>query len=171
MDFWRETNWYAVHAKPHRESFAAANVAAVGVEVLLPKVKHERSVQGVPRTLIKPLFVGYFFARFCPAACLDLIRYSQSVLRVVSTGKFPIPIAEDVISSIQEGILSDGYVRLAEPLVRPGDQVEIEQGPFQGFMGKVVRQEDDGIRVTILLEALQQARVSIERRWLKLSSV
>jgi transcriptional antiterminator RfaH len=166
MDLWQETNWYAVHAKAHRESFAAANVATVGVEVLLPKVKQETSVQGVSRTLIKPLFAGYFFARFCPVTSLDLIRYAQSVLQVVSTGQFPIPVAEDIIASIQERILADGYVLLAASSVKRGDWVEIEQGPFQGFMGKVEQEEHDRGRVTILLEAMMNARVSVEKRWL-----
>jgi transcriptional antiterminator RfaH len=166
MDLWRETNWYAVHAKPRRESFGAANVAALGVEILLPQLKQDRLVRGYPRTKIKPLFAGYFFARFCPAVYLDLIRYALGILHVVSTSQFPIPLGDDVIASIRKRVQPDGYVRLSPASVRPGDWVVIEHGPFEGLIGEVVQQEDDGKRVAILLEMMMSARVSVEKRWL-----
>lgn len=166
MDLWRETNWYAVHAKVHRESFGAANVAALGVEVLLPQLKQEWLVRGFRRTRIKPLFAGYFFARFCPAAYLDQVRYALGILHVVSTSRFPIPLGDDVIVSIRQRVQPDGYVRLSPVSMCPGDRVAIEHGPFQGLIGQVVRQEDDGKRVTILLETMMSARVSLEKQWL-----
>ena len=40
------------------------------------------------------------------------------------------------------------------------------QGPFEGLMGRVEQEWDDGKRVAILLEGINKARVLIEKRWL-----
>ena len=169
MNLGRETNWYAVHAKARRESFAATNISGEGIEVFFPRIKQQRPVRGVTRTFIKPLFAGYFFAKFCPAVCLDLVRYAQGVLNVVSTGRFPIPLSEEIVESIRAQVQSDGCVQALVPAMRPGDWVSIEHGPFEGLIGRIAQEEDDRTRVTILLETMSRARVSVEKRWLSLT--
>lgn len=167
MDFWCETNWYAVQSKPHQESLAAVGVAKLDIEVFLPKIRREQFVCGVPRLVSKPLFVGYFFARFCPLISFDAVRYARGVLRVVGTSRCPIPLDQEIISSIKERVQADGFIQFeTKPLV-VGDKVTIEQGPLAGWMGEVEREWDDGKRVAILLEAVSKVRVLIEKRWLE----
>jgi transcriptional antiterminator RfaH len=170
IDLWREQNWYAIHAKPHRENFAAANLAALEVEIFFPRLKQETSVRGLTQTIIRPLFSGYFFARFCPAFTLESVRYARGVLRVLSSGNFPIPVHEEIIHAIRDRIFGDGYFRFAPQLWNSGDAVMIQDGPLEGLVGSFERECSDGKRVTILLDAIQQARVSIEKRRLKLAS-
>lgn len=170
MDFYRETHWFAIHTKPHREDAAAFNIARLDLEVLLPKVKQERVICGVPREVIKPLFPGYLFARFCPATYLHLIRYARGVLRVVSCGDVPLPVDEAIIGEIRSRIGPDGYVRLEDRSPRPGDRVLVREGPLRGLRGIFERELDDRERVILLLEAIEyQARVVIERRCLSLA--
>jgi transcriptional antiterminator RfaH len=166
MESCGETNWYAVHAKPHREDCAASNISALGLDVLLPKVKKERTTYGRPRTIARPLFPGYLFAHFCTALCLDRVRYARGVLHIVGAKHCPSAVPDDVIASVRNRIQADGYVTLARSLVQPGDWVQIEEGPFQGFMGRIEQADDDDKRVTILLDAILHARVSVEKRWL-----
>jgi hypothetical protein len=73
-DLWRDTHWFAIHAKPRRENFAAINVCALGIGILLPRVKVERLVRGAAQQGTKPLFPGYFFARFCPEDSFESSR-------------------------------------------------------------------------------------------------
>jgi transcriptional antiterminator RfaH len=170
MDFYRETHWFAVHTKPHREDAAAFNIARLDLEVFLPKVKQERVICGIPREVIKPLFPGYLFARFCPATYLHLIRYARGVLRVVSCGDVPLPVDEAIIGEIRSRIGPDGYVRLEDRSLRPGDRVLVREGPLRGLKGIFERELDDRERVILLLEAIEyQARVVIERRCLSLA--
>jgi transcriptional antiterminator RfaH len=165
-DLWRETNWFAIHAKARRENFAATNITALGIEILLPRVAVERLVRGTAWKAVKALFPGYFFARFCPEVFCESVRCSRGVLRVVSSGIFPIPIHDAVVQEIRDHIEEDGLIRLRSPRLSPGTRVSIQSGPFEGLMGKVERELDDGKRVAILLEALLNARVLIEKRWL-----
>lgn len=168
MDYSYETNWYTLQSKPRRESLAAASVSEFEIEVFLPRIRQAQVVCGVERLVTKPLFGGYFFARFCPSLLLESVRYARGVLRVVGSAHFPIPLDEEIIAAIRDRIEPDGFIRLEASRFEPGDQVIIEQGPLAGWMGKVQHELDDGRRVMILLEAIKQARVLVERRCLAL---
>jgi transcriptional antiterminator RfaH len=166
-NLWGEINWFALHTKPRREIFAAQNVAALGVESFLPRLKVERFGSDALRTIIKPLFPGYFFARFRPEDSLESVECSRGILHVVSSGRFPIPIEDQVVRDIQNRAEFDGLIRIRPRALKPGDRVFIQDGPFEGLMGRVERELDAGRRVTILLESLLHARVLIERQWLE----
>ena len=112
VDFWRDTSWFAIHTKSRRENFAAANVSALGIGILLPLVKVEHLTRGDPQGAVKPLFPGYFFARFCPEISYASVKCSRGVLRVVSSGKFPIPVHDAVVQEIRHRIKRDGLIRL-----------------------------------------------------------
>ena len=108
---WR-SHWFAIHTKTRRESFAATNVCALSLDVFLPELKTDYFPRGVARHASKPLFVGYFFARFCPEVALEAVRRSRGVLQVVSSGRNPLPVNEDVIREIRGRVDADGYVRI-----------------------------------------------------------
>jgi transcriptional antiterminator RfaH len=167
IDLWRQTNWFAIHTKPRRENFAAANVRALGIETLLPLLKVDRFASGIERMIVKPLFPGYFFARFCPEKAFESVEFSQGVLRVVSSGKFPIPVGDKIIWEIQHRVQGDGLIRINPRALAPGTPVTIRNGPFEGMMGRVERELDDRKRIAIFLETLFHTRVLIERRWVE----
>jgi transcriptional antiterminator RfaH len=166
-DPWSDISWFAIQAKPRRESFASLNVSALNLEVLLPRVKVDRLVRGTAKEGAKPLFPGYFFARFCPKEAFETVKTIRGVLRVVTSGRFPIPVHNDIIREIQGRIQQDGLIRIRPRVLSPGTLVTIQSGPFEGMMGRVERELDDRKRVTIFLETLFQARVLIERRWIE----
>lgn len=166
MGFWAETNWFAIQTKPFQEKLAAASVAKFDAKVFLPRIKQEQLVCGITRLLTKPLFSGYFFAKFSPLLVQEAVRYARGVLRIVGTSRFPVPLDAEVISAIQDRVRDDGFIRLETKRLSPGDAVTIEQGHFAGLVGKVESEWDDGKRVAILLEAISKARVLIEKRWL-----
>jgi transcriptional antiterminator RfaH len=167
VDLWRDTNWFAIHAKPRRETFAAANISGLGIRILLPLVKIERPGYAAPRAASKPLFPGYLFARFCPEISCESVKSSRGVLRIVSSGRFPIPVRDTVIQEIRDRIEQDGLIRLRSQSLESGTRVLIQEGPFEGLMGRVERELDGGKRVAILLETVMQARVLIERQCLE----
>jgi len=167
IDLWREVNWFAVHAKPRRECFAAANLCTLGLDILFPRIKVERLVRGSARQATKPLFPGYFFTRFRPENSLESVKAARGVLRVVSSGRMPIPVPNVIVQEIQDRVEEDGFIRIRPNVLAPGTLVTIQSGPFEGMMGRVERELDDRKRVAIFLETLFRARVLIERRWLE----
>jgi transcriptional antiterminator RfaH len=169
-NLWKDVNWFALHTKPRRENFAVTNVSALGVESFLPRLKAERLEHGVAKRITKPLFPGYFFARFCPESSFESVKATCGVLQVVSSGRMPIPVPEEVVQEIQDRIQEDGLIRIHQEALAPGTLVTIQSGPFEGMMGRVERELDDRKRVAIFLETLFHARVLIERRWLEVAA-
>lgn len=167
VDLWREFGWFAIQANPRRETFAAKNIEKLGIEVLLPRIRFERLIRGAARLGAKPLFPGYFFSRFCPEASLESVKVTRCVLRVVNSGRIPIPVPEDVIREIQDRIEEDGLIEIRPRFLAPGTLVTIQSGPFEGMIGRVERELDDRKRVAIFLEALFNARVLVEKRWIE----
>ena len=143
------------------------NICALGIGILFPRIKVERLVRGSAQQGIKPLFPGYFFARFCPENSLESVKAAQGVLRVVSSGRIPIPVHDEVVQEIQDRAQEDGLIRIRPKVLAPGTRVAIQSGPFEGMMGRVERELDDRKRVAIFLETLFNARVLIERRWIE----
>jgi transcriptional antiterminator RfaH len=167
VDLWGANHWFAIHTKMRREDFAAANVRGLGIEIFLPRLRVEHPAPTTRRTTVKALFPGYFFARFRPATSMESVEYSRGVLSVVSSGRFPVPVDAGIIREIRDRAEEDGLIRIPTRSLKPGDRVSIQDGPFEGLVGRVERELDDGKRVTILLEALLRARVQIEKRWLE----
>jgi transcription antitermination factor NusG len=166
INLWQDTSWFAIHSKARREKFAAANVSTLGIEIVLPLVKFESLTRIRSQEAAKPLFPGYFFARFCPEVSCESVKSSRGVLRVVSSGRYPIPVGDTLVQEIRDRVEQDGLITLHRQRLKPGTRVSIQYGPFEGLMGRVEREMDGGRRLAILLETLMQARVLIERRWL-----
>lgn len=168
MDYWRQTNWYAIHTHPCREAVAAMNIERLGLEVFLPQIKQQKSVWGVAQSVIRPLFSGYLFAQFCPATYLHLIQYARGVRRVVSNGDRPLPVDDEIIQAVRSRIGEEGYVQIQPKPMHRGDRVMVYEGPLQGLKGVLEQDIRDRERVVILLEAIEyQARLLIEKRYLK----
>jgi len=167
MDWLRDLNWFAIHVKRFREAVAASSVAALGLEVFLPMIKVECPEHLTIKVGSKPLFQGYFFARFNPEISLGSVESARGVLHVIKSGSSPIPVDDQVVREVQNRVEADGLIRLRERELKPGDRVSVQEGPFAGMMGRVEAELDDRRRVAILLEALGQARLVIERRWVQ----
>src|ERR1700722_19462610 len=167
IDLWHDIHWFAIRAKSRRENFAAINIGALGVGVLLPQIKVERLVRGAAHPGTKPLFPGYFFARFSPADSLESVKGARGVLQVLSSGRMPVPVSDKLVQEIQDRIEEDGYIKIRPQGLAPGTRVTIQSGPFEGMMGKVERELDDRKRVAIFLETLFHTRLLIDKRWIE----
>jgi transcriptional antiterminator RfaH len=166
-DLWEDVNWFVIHARPRRENSAAINISALGSEILFPRFKVERLIRGIAQQETKPLFPGYFFARFCPRDSFESVKAARGVLQVVSSGRIPIAVDEKVVREIRDRVQEDGFIKIRPQVLAPGTRVTIQSGPFEGMMGRVERELDDRKRVAIFLETLFQARLLIERRWVE----
>jgi transcription antitermination factor NusG len=90
------------------------------------------------------------------------------VVRVVGTSSFPLPVPAEIIEGIREREDEEGLIPIRKTFA-PGDNVVIEHGPFAGLIGRFEREWEDGRRVAILLDAIQQARMLIRKEWLGLA--
>lgn len=161
--------WFAVQAKPGAESVAARNVATLDVPTFLPLACEHRSRGGLRSRSVRPLFPGYFFARFQAGLHWRGVCYSRGVLRVVGAKDAPWPVEDSIIEEIQARLDADGLVKLKQRELNPGDPVRICDGPLQGWTGVFESTMSGAGRVAILLNAIRPARILIDSQALELA--
>lgn len=133
----------------------------MSIERFLPLMNAARRSRVSARR--EPLFPGYLFARLSvEAGDLPKVRWLHGVKRVLGDGHQPRPIDEQVVEEIKRRADAGGCVTFGLGL-RPGKQVKILQGPFEGLVGvlegRVTRPDD---RVHVLLDIFARtARVTI----------
>jgi transcriptional antiterminator RfaH len=137
---------------------------------LLPLARRPvRHATRTARMVLRPLFPGYLFGRFCAAVSLRTVRYSRGVLRVLGTGDRPWPVDDAIVADIRERLGPEGCIELAARPFGAGDSVRITSGPLAGWSGIFDCELSDAERVVILIETLKQGRVVIRRDCLELS--
>ncbi len=163
-------HWFAIQARTGAEAVANSNLRALPIETLLPLVRRPmRHARRASRMVLRPLFPGYLFARFCAAVSLRAVKYSRAVLRVVGGDGQPWPMDDAIIADLRERIGPQGCIEMHERPFRVGDSVRITTGPLTGWAGVFDCELNDTQRVVILIETLQHGRVVIPRDCLELS--
>jgi transcriptional antiterminator RfaH len=166
-----EMHWFAIQTRPNAEAAAEAQLRALPVETLLPFARRSvRHATRAPRMVLRPLFPGYLFARFCAAVSLRAVKYSRGVLRVLGgANDRPWPMDDGIVATIRTRLGADGFVELNERPFGAGDSVRVTAGPLTGWSGIFDSELSDAERVVILIETFQQGRVVIRRDFLELS--
>jgi len=164
-------HWFAIQTRPSAEAAAESQLRLLRIETLLPLARRPiRHATRAARMLLRPLFPGYLFARFCAATSLRAARSSRGVLRVLgSASDSPWPIDDGVIAAIRARLGSQGCVELIDRPFGVGDSVRVTDGPLAGWSGIFDCELSDAERVVILIDTLQQGRVVIGRGCLELS--
>ncbi len=146
-------NWYAIHTKPRQESMAQQSLLREGIETYFPKLKRRRTIRRVRKWVTGPLFPCYIFARFDAIQSGRLVKFANGVTNIVSFGGKPAIVDEAIITAIHEHSEEDVVV-IQPPTLKPGDVVEIQEGPLRGLQGVFEREMSDHERVVILLQTL-----------------
>lgn len=103
--------------------------------------------------LERPLFPGYVFVRMEANERVRVLEV-PSVVSIVSRGRTPEPLPDDLVAVLQDNI----HLHRAEPhpYLVVGERVSICAGPFAGLSGVVLRKKSK-LRVVITLDLLMQS--------------
>jgi len=125
--------WYALHAKPHKERQVAEQLRQRGLQVFLPLVR----VNPVnPRSArIRPYFPCYLFARAdIQAVGLGALQWVPGLRRLVEFDSQPAVVPDSFVVALQRRL---GQIQAAGGLALDGlgrgDAVQIVAGPFAGY--------------------------------------
>lgn len=160
------SHWYAIHTHLNQEHRTEANLTAWHVETFFPKIKEHRRNQfsGALTSLTKPFFPRYIFARFDVDQLLHKVVFTRGVQSVVSFGGSPTPVEDEIIEFFQMRTDEDGFVRLGEEDLKPGDRVMMKGGLLNSLIGIFEREMNDSERVMILLQTINfQGHIIVER--------
>ncbi|RXS43043.1 transcription/translation regulatory transformer protein RfaH [Idiomarina sp. 29L] len=143
--------WYVIRTKPKQEERAALNLENQGFEVFAPKLTVKKLRRGVRTSVVEPMFPNYLFVRLDDIIeQFYKIRSTYGVAGVLRFGNNIPKIPQqwvDEMKGVDE--LTD------EQAPKVGDSVEIQQGPFRGFLAKIV-QLDGESRCFVMLEWMQK---------------
>ena len=147
-----EHPWWVAWARSRQEKGLARHLAGREVGFYLPQVKKETLRAG--RTFVSslPLFPGYLFFRGPAAARLEALR-SNLIVQVL-----PVLDQEELqreLVSLRQLQLS-GAPLVTLPFLAVGDEVEVMDGPFRGWTGKVLR-EKGKLRLVVSITLLRQS--------------
>jgi transcriptional antiterminator RfaH len=162
-----EPQWFAIQTKVTSEKMAEASLRRLGLETLLPLRRPKPNGWRARKNPLKALFPGYLFAYLNLATQFRAAAHACGVVRVVSAGERPLPLAADVIEGLRERMDALGCVRLDRRSFRPGESVRIIAGPLAGWQGAFDSALSDAERVVILLETLHEGRLIVRTDWVE----
>jgi transcriptional antiterminator RfaH len=148
-----QRDWYVVYSKPHKEEQAQFHLRMKNLDVFFPRLDLVRVAE--KRKRIIPLFPNYFFVRIHLPTEFHYVSWSPGVKRIVSFGERPIPLDDRVVSFLKQQTDTEGVIR-AHSQLRPGQEVEIRGGPFDGLIAVIQDPPDAKGRVKILLRLLSR---------------
>ena len=134
----------------------------LGLETYYPRLRRQKVIRRVRRTVEQPLFPRYLFCRFNPAGHYRMVRHAQDVIDVVSFGGRPAIVDPTIIQDLRS--LANPVMELdcAASALQVGDHVAIKDGPMQGLRAVVLQTDSERDRVALLLSCLAyQAQVLI----------
>ena len=148
-----QRDWYVVYTKPHKEEQAQFYLRLKGLDVFFPRLDLVRVSERRKRVI--PLFPNYLFVRIDLETEFHYVTWSPGVKRLVSFGDRPIPLDERVVSFLKQQTDGEQVIK-AHSQLRPGQEVEIRGGPFDGLIAIIQDPPDDKGRIKILLKLLSR---------------
>jgi len=150
--------WYAVFTMANHEKRAVARCEQKQVECFLPLYKVRRKWKNrCTVDLELPLFPNYFFARIIPRERVRVLEL-PGVISIVSSGGVLVPLEDDYVNALREGVLAHKIEPHAN--LEVGERVRITSGPLAGAEGILERRKND-LRVVLRLDMLARS-VSVE---------
>lgn len=151
--------WYAIQHKPAQGDRALENLQNQDARCFYPKVTVERIRAGKRTTRLEPLFPGYLFINIDESDPLwSKLRSTRGVLRVVGFGGKPMPVPDEVIAYIHDGLAAVEE----QGGLKKGEKVHIQGGPFRGVEG--IFQAYDGEERAIVLISFMQKQQAVRVR-------
>lgn len=130
-----QARWFVLHTKPRQEKSLARDLLDRGIPFFLPLLAQPRSLRGRDLISYLPLFDSYVFLY----TDTDSYYAALSTRRVVRV----LPVENQVRfhSDLRQlhHLIASGLPLTPEPLLSPGQLVDIVSGPLTGFRGRVVR--------------------------------
>lgn len=123
-------------------------------EILIPSAKLRQVAKGDVDLKDQQLFPGYVLVEMeMDPVVMRLVTSSVRVSRFLG-GKDPVPLAAKEVSRIKQQSCGEISVGVAKDLFVIGSEVDVIDGPFEGFVGVVEKVDRDSDRLTIMVNIL-----------------
>ncbi|MEP6391029.1 MAG: transcription/translation regulatory transformer protein RfaH [Halioglobus sp.] len=160
-------SWLAVHTKPREEATASAQLQQQGYGVFLPEITERKRRKGKWQRVRSPLFPRYLFINVdLEEQSIAPVRSTRGVIGLLRFGGEIAVLPNTVVEALQAahefGAEADTSSEQEWPH-KPGDTVEILEGPFKG-LAAVYQMPKGEDRAALLLTMLgSEQTVVVER--------
>lgn len=158
-----ERHWYALWTSSHCEQLVCDQLAARGLEPLLPRIEVWSRRGGQHRVVSAPLFSGYLFLRhpaMTKASYVEVCK-TRGLVRVLGERWDRLEVVPDhEIDGIRR-VLDARVPVLPHPYLRDGARVRILKGPLADVEGILVRTKPNR-GLVVLQVALLRRSVAVE---------
>ena len=145
-------SWYLVVTKPQSEFKAQDNLNRQGYETYLPLVQTTRRRNGKNVKRTEAFFPRYLFIHLdTESDNWSPIRSTIGVAGMVRFGGLPAVVPETLINKLINSEDEIGNQSINKKELKPGEQVEIIDGPFAGYKA-IYQKMKSTKRVSVLLD-------------------
>lgn len=156
-------HWFLAQTKPNADQIACRHLERQGFRTFQPLERRTTARAGQFRTVLRPFFPGYVFLMLPGAvARWSVVNSTTGVTRLVSFAGKPAEVPHSIVEELQKACDEDNVINFAPGLVC-GAEVEIKDGSFTGFLGRIERMTP-GERALVLIEFMgKDTRVELTR--------
>jgi len=165
-----EARWYIVHAYSNFEKKVAASIREQAErkgldhlieELEVPTEEVVEVARGKKKTVEKRFFPGYVLMKTkLTDDIYHLVKDTPKVTGFLGAegGKKPLPVRQREVDRIL-GTSEDGTPERVRPTVtyEIGEEVRVNDGPFQGFEGAVEEVDDENGRLKVMVSIFGRA--------------
>ena len=154
-----ERNWYAIHTYAGYENTVARNlkqrIESLGMEdkifsVIVPTEKKVKIKGGKRQTVEEKIYPGYVLVDMVVTDdSWYIVRNPPRVTGFVGAGVVPVPLEKQEVSALFK-LMGEETVKHKIDLVA-GEAVQITDGPFKDFEGKVAEMDENRGKVKVLV--------------------
>jgi transcription antitermination factor NusG len=149
--------WYVAQTRSRHEKSVAAQLNERGVEHFLPLYEAVSRWKDRRVRLQLPLFAGYIFVRMPLRERLRALEI-PSIVRLVGFGGLPIPMPDDEMEAMRNGLTIKLRVE-PHPYLTAGRRARIKSGPLAGLGGILLRKKGS-FRFVLSVELIQRAVIT-----------
>ena len=150
-----EPGWYCLKALPKKEHIAALSLAReMQMECFCPRIRYEKKTRRGKVHFIECLFPGYVFVHTDLRVTYRQMRSIRGIRDVVAFGDRVPRIPDGFMEALRTGLDEEALKEVPSPVLTPGREVVIVEGPFKDLNAVISGQLDGQQRVAVLLEFL-----------------
>lgn len=135
--------WTAVYTKSRAEKKIAQRLSEMNIEHYLPLQKTQVQWSDRKKIVDKVIIPGYIFVYVSEREYYDVLNVNGCVTYVRQDGK-AARILESQMNSMKLILCDQSDACICENTFGAGQMVEINFGPFTGFIGEVIYQKNSG---------------------------
>ncbi|CAN5483631.1 transcription termination/antitermination protein NusG [soil metagenome] len=149
-----DPSWFCLRAAPKREHIAAATLRReLELPCFSPRIRFRKLTARGPVWFVEAMFPGYIFSKFVYRDLHRRVSSAAAVQCILRFGEFVPTLDEATVASLREAAAEDEVITV-DPEIRPGDRMQVSDGPLRGLLVLVTQVSPGKERVRVLLEFL-----------------